>query len=226
MVMAQAWPCEPARCTVVCPASATTEVTEETEQNILQNEIDTYHAKGWKSIAQLYGVKGDQPDTCSLPLTYALIKLKAIEAAQPGRRVDNIVKSRPIAPHTKHPNKHVYNRTATAHHFMLTAIRTTGQRVTRLWSTADYPRRLRNESAQLQRQLTAMGGGRLRSVIAVGDLDGMYTNITHARMDAALDSNIERLRASVSDNRRYTLRCLDRISVGRNKTKTKQDWRT
>eukprot|EP01052_Picozoa_sp_SAG31_P050930 SAG31_NODE_11858_length_991_cov_22.808296_1_plen_224_part_01 len=135
------------------------------------------------------------------------------------------MKSRPIAPHTKHPNKRVYNRTATAHHFLLTSIQT-GQRVTRLWSTAEYPRRLRDEAADLQRKLTAMGGGRLRTVVAVGDLDGMYTNITHARMDSALEANIARLRDSVHDDRRYPLRCLDRISVGRRKTKTNQDLRT
>lgn len=106
---------------------------------------------------------------------------------------------------------------------MLTAIRT-GQRVTRLWNTAAYPQRLRDEAVDLQRRLTAMGGGRLRTVVAIGDLDGMYTNITHARMDAALDANIERLRNSVRDDRRYPLRCLDRISVGRRKTK--QNWKT
>ena len=58
-------------------------------------------------------------------------------------------------------------------------------------------------------------------VTAYGDLDGMYTNIAHDRMDEALESNIERLRKSSMLDRRFPLRNLDRVSVGRRKTKQK-----
>eukprot|EP01050_Picozoa_sp_SAG11_P034357 SAG11_NODE_12103_length_721_cov_1.884244_1_plen_51_part_01 len=45
---------------------------------------------------------------CSLPLVYALIKLEAVLAALSGKRADNLVKSTPIGPHTRHHLKHVY----------------------------------------------------------------------------------------------------------------------
>eukprot|EP01050_Picozoa_sp_SAG11_P030838 SAG11_NODE_9298_length_924_cov_3.258182_1_plen_248_part_01 len=190
------------------------------ENEILKREIDTYHRMGWQTIADLYGVRNGDPHGCCLPRTYALVKLKAILAAKPGKHAVNVLKGRPIAPHTKHPNKHVYNRNATGHHLLLTHIRTS-QRVTRLWKTSDYPLRTALEKADLQRRHTARWVGRLKFVVAYGDLDGMYTNISHARMDEALENNIKRLRDSSMPGRRFPMRNLDRVSVAKRKTKQK-----
>eukprot|EP01050_Picozoa_sp_SAG11_P028373 SAG11_NODE_7555_length_1129_cov_2.461165_1_plen_294_part_00 len=196
LVMQKSWPDEPERCTVLCPSTATDEESAKIETKILQEEILTYEEKNWSRIATLYGVRGGRvPAGCALPPVYAMIKLKAIVAATAGKHSDNAVKGRPIGPHTKHPLKNVYNRNATAHHYMLTQIRD-GQRVSRLWSTSDYPRRLAAEQAAMQTRHTARGGGQLKFVDRFGDLDGMYTNCPHARMNAALRSNIQRLHSS------------------------------
>jgi hypothetical protein len=147
---------------------------------------------------------------------YALVKLKAIAAAKRGRKAVNVLKGRPIGPHTRHPLKHVYNRNATGHHFVLTSIRT-GQRVSRMWKTSEYPQRLAADHAALQAQHYARGGGKLKYVDDFCDLDGMYTNCPHERMDEAVRNNIQRLRDSTHPDRAYPLRNLDRVSVGQGK---------
>eukprot|EP01050_Picozoa_sp_SAG11_P006876 SAG11_NODE_553_length_8575_cov_18.074328_5_plen_136_part_00 len=121
--MKKAWPDEPGRCSILCGADATEEESAATEKKILIEEIQTYREKGWSSIAALYGVDAkDRPVRCRLPPVYALVKLKAIMAASPGRKVVNVLKGRPIGPHTKHPLKNLYNRVATGQHFVLTSI--------------------------------------------------------------------------------------------------------
>eukprot|EP01050_Picozoa_sp_SAG11_P014553 SAG11_NODE_1805_length_4229_cov_1.746005_3_plen_406_part_00 len=216
-VMQKSWPSEPDRCTIVCGANSTEEAAAEAEAQIIAADIDTYRRAGWQRIAKLYGVRGrGEQVNCALPRVYALIKLKAILAASPGKRANNVVKGRPIGPHTRHHLKHVYNRVATAHHFMLTMCRT--RRVTRLWNTADYPRRLMEEHQQLQARHSARGGGLLRFVDRFGDLEGMYTNCPHAAMNAALRRNIQRLRDSTQPDRRYPARVVDRVTVSKCKS--------
>jgi len=218
MIMKQSWPDEPHRCEVMCPAGATEELSDLVEQNINYNYIKAYNDNNWQSIAPISGVDyNGKPRGGLLPAGYANPKLKSILAATAGRKAVNSIKGRPISPHTKHPLRHVYNRTATAHHYLLTQINS--QRVTRLWDTASYTTRLRDESIALQAVHSSGGGGALKYLWQFGDLDGMYTALSFARMSEALRNNIVRLKASSAADRRYPLRGLDRISVGR----TKQD---
>ena len=107
---------------------------------------------------------------------------------------------------------------ATAHHFLLTQINT--QRVTRLWDTASYVTRLRDETISLQLKHSARGRGQLKYLYRFGDLDGMYTDLSFDRMSQSLRNNIARLRESTSKSadRKYPLRNLDRICVSRKKS--------
>jgi hypothetical protein len=86
-----------------------------------------------------------------------------------------------------------------------------------MWTTAEYKIRLHREAAALQQQHTARGGGRLKYLWNFGDLDGMYTNVTMQRMNDALRANIQRVKDSSDDDRRYPMRNLDRIAVGKSK---------
>ena len=166
-----------------------------------------YHQQDWSRISRLSGVDNHgNPVRCELPRAYCLPKLKSIVAALPGLAATNMIKGRPISPHTKHPCKNVYNRVATGHHFMLTKINT--QRVTRMWTTKEYKTRLHNKAAALQRRHTERGGGRLCYLHEFGDLDGMYTNISMQRMNEAVRSNIQRVKDSSEDDRRFPLRNL------------------
>eukprot|EP01050_Picozoa_sp_SAG11_P032540 SAG11_NODE_10622_length_816_cov_1.362622_1_plen_129_part_10 len=91
-------------------------------------------------------------------------------------------------------------------------------RVTRLWKTADYPKRLVEEQRSLQARHSARGGGQLRFIDRFGDLDGMYTNCPHAAMNAALRMNIQRLRESKQPDRRYPAHAVDRVTVSKCKS--------
>ena len=214
--MRQAWPDEPERCEVLCPATASRKSADDTEQRLLREYVKYYHQKDWKRISKLYGVDSHgEPVQAALPRAYANPKLKTIIAALHGRAADNVIKGRPISPHTKHPLKNVYNRAATAHHFILTKIST--QRVTRMFDTAEYKVRLHREAAALQRRHTARGGGQLCYLRKFGDLDGMYTNISVQRMNESLRANIQRVKDSSEDGRRFPMRNLDRIAVGKSR---------
>ena len=148
LCMRNAWPDEPDRCEVICAADASEETVEKTEREILTQDIKIYHEKNWQRIAKLYGVDPfGRPVNAALPRGYSNPKLKAILAAVPGRKASNIIKARPIAPHTKIPLKNVTNRNATGHHFLLTQINTGRQ--TRMWTTSEYPRWLRDEQLAL-----------------------------------------------------------------------------
>ena len=183
--MKQAWPDEPARCNIICEATADRELTDKIEQQILQKYVKHYHQQDWSRISRLSGVDNHgKPVRCELPRAYCLPKLKSIVAALPGLAATNMIKGRPIRPHTKHPCKNVYNRVATGHHFMLTKINT--QRVTRMWTTKEYKTRLHNEAAALQWRHTEREGGWLCYLHEFGDLDGMYTNISMQRMNEAV----------------------------------------
>ena len=151
--MRAAWPDEPMRCEVLPEGT--------TDDQIFAADLQKYNEMGWKRIAPTFGVDvRGRPTRCTLPQVYALIKLKAILAALTGLRATNTVKARPISPHTKILLKYVFNRMATAYHFALTKINT--QRITRMWTTAEYPVRLRDERAVLQAQHSATGGGKLK----------------------------------------------------------------
>ena len=216
LCMRNAWPDEPDRCEVICAADASEETVEKTEREILTQDIKIYHEKNRQRIAKLYGVDPfGRPVNAALPRGYSNPKLKAILAAVPGRKASNIIKARPIAPHTKIPLKNVTNRNATGHHFLLTQINTGRQ--TRMWATSEYPRRLRDEQLALQRQHTARGGGQLKILAEIGDLVGMYNFVTHERMHDSLVKNIERVKNSTAPTRRYPMRSLDRVTVGRKK---------
>ena len=211
-----AWPDEPDRCEVICPADASEETVEKLEREILMQDIEIYKTKDWQRIAKLYGVDPfGRPVNAALPRGYANPKLKAILAAKPGRKATNIMKARPISPHTKIPLKNVTNRNATGHHFLLTKINT--QRLTRMWATTEYPVRLRDEQLELQRRHTTRGGGQLKFLAEIGDLVGMYQFVTHERMHESLVSNIARVKNSTEPNRRFPQRNLDRVAVGRRK---------
>jgi len=86
-----------------------------------------------------------------------------------------------------------------------------------MWATSEYPRRLRDEQLALQRQHTARGGGQLKILAEIGDLVGMYNFVTHERMHDSLVNNIERVKNSTAPTRRYPMRSLDRVTVGRKK---------
>eukprot|EP01050_Picozoa_sp_SAG11_P022618 SAG11_NODE_4319_length_1950_cov_1.651540_4_plen_166_part_01 len=83
LVMRQAWPDEPERCTVLSDSDASADEFAAAENRILTEEIATYHEKGWCRIAKLYGAdcKG-RPAGCKLAPCYALAKLKTIVAAK------------------------------------------------------------------------------------------------------------------------------------------------
>ena len=218
-IMRQAWPNEPHRCTVICPANATAVESEQIETEIIAGHAKEFHAKNWQRIATLSGIDSNgKTQSDLLPRGYANPKLKSIRAALPGRSATNKIKGRPISPHTRHPLKNVYNRVAAAHHFLLTQINT--QRVTRLWDTASYVTRLRDETESLQHTHSARGGGQLKFLYRFGDLDGMYTDLSFKRMSESLRSNIARVRESTSNTteRKYPLRNLDRLCVGRSKS--------
>ena len=125
LVMQQAWPNEPHRCTVICPANASAEKSEEIKKEIIRKHVAEFTVKNWKRIAALSGFEyNGKMKSDLLPKGYANPKLKSIIAGLPGRKACNKIKGRPISPHTRHPLKNVYNKVATAHHFMLTQIKT------------------------------------------------------------------------------------------------------
>ena len=127
MLMAKTWPFEPARCKVV----------HQTEEEIMRCDIRHYEAKGWSRLARLYGCDAaGNPGSARIPHVYILIKLKSW--------TQRVIKGRPISPHTKIPLRWLYNIIATAHAWMLGQITT--QRVGRMFTTREYPTRLREES--------------------------------------------------------------------------------
>ena len=66
--MKQAWPDEPERCEVLCPATADRESTEKIEQQILREYVNYYHQQDWKRISKLYGVDSSgEPTGAALP---------------------------------------------------------------------------------------------------------------------------------------------------------------
>ena len=216
--MKQAWPDELHRCTVICPATADAETSEQMENNILTDYSKQYYAAGWSSVGKIYGETRDG-DTANrrscIPAAYAIPKGKAIRAAEPGLKARNTIKGRPIAPHTRHPLKNVYNRNATGYHLVLTSINV--RRVTRMFSTDEYPLRLKRELAELQEMHTARGGGQLKVLRQFGDLAGMYTDLRMDRMNDALRNCVQYLRESTDPERRYPMRAVDRVSVPRHK---------
>ena len=171
------WPSEPARCKVLENIS---------EFDILYQDILHYHEQGWDRLCALFGVdkNGFPSDRSSVPRCYATWKLKAF--------LKQVLKGRPISPHTRIPLKLLYNLIASAHQFMLMCIRT--GRVSRMFSCGEYATRLENELKALE----AKYGMKLCSIREIGDLSEMYTNLYHSDCDESLVRNSERYLASDS----------------------------
>ena len=76
----------------------------------------------------------------------------------------------------------------------------------------------------MQCKHTARGGGHLKFLYRFGDLEGMYTDLSFKRMSESLRNNIARIRDSASNTteRKYPLRNLDRLCVGRTKSESGQ----
>jgi hypothetical protein len=127
-------------------------VVQTSEDEILQTTIDACVANGWTKLARLYGVQrvagGYTPVRCGLPVGYGTIKYKSWRA--------EVVKGRPISPHTKHPMKHISNTNARGYHVMLLSVRT--ERVTRMYTTQEYKGRLAADQQRVRMELRRLTG--------------------------------------------------------------------
>jgi hypothetical protein len=190
------WPAEPTRCKVL----------EKSEFDILWEDIQHFHAAGWGRLSRLFGVDSDGFPSlrAALPHCYATWKWKAF--------IMQILKGRPISPHTRIPLKLLYNLIATAHQYILVCIRK--GRVSRMFTCAEYARRLEGELRKLEAQY-----GKLNVYSEIGDLSEMYTNLFHADCDTCLIRNARRYRESTQDIGGHNLRCRERICMPRKNTK-------
>ena len=187
------WPSEPERC----------QVLQCSEWDVMMHDIREYERRGWSRLARLFGcdAEGYPTDRAEVPWAFVLIKLKSF--------VQRVLKGRPIGPHMRIPLRWLYNLIATAHAWMLMHIRT--MRAGRMYTTAEYPQRLRAEHAALEAR---MGPG-LRVHSLFGDLENMYVELGHATIEDAFTRNAARYRASATTDTRYALRTPDAICVPR-----------
>ena len=185
------WPSEPGRCKVL----------EMSEFDILWQDIQEFHKRGWSRLCKLFGVSADDFPTArsSLPHCYGTWKLKAF--------LKQILKGRPISPHTRIPLKVLYNMMATAHAFLLGRIRT--GRVSRMFTCKEFATRLECEMKALE----AKCGFRLCAYTEIGDLSEMYTNLYHTDCDSSLRRNVDRYRASGSDIGGHNMRSREYICM-------------
>ena len=136
--MKAAWPLENERC----------EVVYSTEKQVNKKQTQAYRDHDWQRIAPLYGCdnKGNPSERVQIPRVYATIKGKCLP--EEGGIVQ-VLKARPISPHTKVALKKVYNKVATAYLFLLTQLR--NQRTSRLWTTQEYAKRVTGELETLEK---------------------------------------------------------------------------
>jgi len=138
--MEMAWPQEPHRY----------EISEWCEKKIMKEDIKNYHVKGWDKISKLYGCDKGKAKRCSVPRVYATIKGKTFNKENMSENgTIKKLKARPIAPHTKHVLKRVYNKVATATLFCMMQVNVI--RSSRLWTTREYVERYKLETKQAKR---------------------------------------------------------------------------
>ena len=137
--MAVAWPLEEERC----------EVVQCSEKEVNKKQVEAYNNFDWARIAPLFGCdkRGNVSERAQLPRVYATIKSKCLPD---NGGVVEVLKARPITPHTKVVLKKVYNKVATAYMFVLTQLR--NQRTSRLWTTQEYLGRVTTEVEAVQRR--------------------------------------------------------------------------
>lgn len=134
-----------------------TVLESDAEYELMCADIDAAVAQGWtQRLGDLYGVvrrrrrRGQPklpgkrtvhvPKTCQVPRGYGTIKGKSWRL--------QVIKGRPITPHTKHVLKHISRTIARAHHVLLTSIN--NERASRMYTTQEYKVRLKQD---LQRTL-------------------------------------------------------------------------
>ena len=127
----------------------------EREYDLICNDIDTAVRHGWDvRLGGLYGVvrrrrrKGQPklpgkrtvhvPSKCEIPRGYGTIKSKSWRL--------QVIKGRPITPHTKHVLRKISRTSARGYHVVLTTIN--GERVSRMFTTQEYKVRLRQDYEQ------------------------------------------------------------------------------
>ena len=112
------------------------DVVQCSSDEIMQKCIDKCVAEKWTDIAPLFGVRkrGGKlvPATCSVAEGYGTQKGKSWKA--------EVNKGRPISPYTKHCMKLISNAVARAYLTFMMKINT--ERVTRMFTTQEYTRRL------------------------------------------------------------------------------------
>ena len=122
------------------------------EVELLQRTIDACVSKGWTKLARLYGVQrvkgGFEPVRCAVPAGYGTIKHKSWAA--------EVVKGRPISPHTKHPMKIISNTVARAYHVCLLCVNT--ERVSRMFTTQEYKGRVATDQQRVRAKLRELTG--------------------------------------------------------------------
>ena len=192
------WPSEPSRCCTL----------DKSEFDVLWEDVQAYNAAGWSRLSRLFGADSDGYPSLrtSLPHCYATWKLKAF--------LKQILKGRPISPHTKIPLKHLYNLIATAHQYLLMRIRT--GRVSRMFTCREYAARLEGEMQAMVAQ-----HGPLLTYSEIGDLSEMYTNLYHSDCDLSLARNADRYHQSTEDIGGHNLRCSKRICMPMRNAKLK-----
>ena len=122
------------------------------DDDVMQECIDQCVAEGWTSIADLYGVERKRgklrPVRCSVPAGYGTIKAKSWLA--------QIVKGRPISPHTRHVMKRISNAVARGYHVVLLSIN--NERVTRMYTTQEYKYRVMEDQVRVRDELRRLTG--------------------------------------------------------------------